>query len=309
MHNVNQRILTLVSIQRQATNEALQQSITHVARAPLSLRPVKMTRWLRQELAARGVRSPSAKLPSVDIHLLQRMHLDWQWPAGTTVEQCLADLPQAVQHPEVQVWTSRWLGEACAGFLSPAPIQHVPTPEVSMCVAYSADHGVIRTGFQASSPEAVCAEGCAHLTRQREGTRMDLQVHGPKHSASCLLNSAHLVQDLAEVAAAWPNLDEEERGHHRAELCKTWGHRKVLGLLLQARRLPPTQAARFADLDRLLLTQAAHMAHGFGLDLGQLLAILRWGTPLSTSAQSVRIEVAPTSLDRLATACTSSHHD
>jgi len=138
---------------------------------------------------------------------------------------------------------------------------------------------------------------------------MDLQVYGSKHIASFLLNYEHLVQDLAEVAADWPNLDEEERGHHRAELFKTWGNRKVLGMLLKARRLPPTQEARLADLDRLLLKQAALMEHCFGLDLGQLLAIFRWGTPLSTSAQSVRIEAAPTSLDRLATACTSLHHD
>ena len=262
--------------------------------------------WLRQELAARGVRSPSETLLPVDIHRLQRLHLDRQWSAETTVEPCLADLHQAVQHPAVQVWTSRWRGAACAGFLSPSPLHNVSNPEVSILVASSAEHGVIRTGLQASSPEAGCAEGCGHLTRHREETRMDLQVYSLKPSASGLLNSAHLVPDLAAVAAEWPNLDEEARGPHRAELCKTWGNRKVLGLLLQARRLPPTQEARFADLDRLLRTQAARAEHGFGLDLGQLLAIFRWGTPLSTSLHPVQIEADPASLERLATACTPS---
>ena len=138
---------------------------------------------------------------------------------------------------------------------------------------------------------------------------MDLQVYGPDHIESFLVNYELLVRDLAEVAAEWPNLDEEERGHHRAELLQTWGNRKVLGLLFKSHRLQPAQAARLADLDRLLLEQAALMEHCFGLDLRQLLAIFRWGTPLSTSAHPVRIEVAPAALDRMATAFTPSLHD
>src|SRR5215831_13657525 len=118
---------------------------------------------------------------------------------------------------------------------------------------------------------------------------MDLQVYGPDHIASFLLNYKLLVRDLAEVAANWPDLDDEERGHHRAELLQTWGNRRVLGLLFKARRLQPAQEACLADLDRLLLAQAALMEQCFGLDLGQLLAIFRWGTPLSTSTTTVRI--------------------
>jgi hypothetical protein len=47
---------------------------------------------------------------------------------------------------------------------------------------------------------------------------MDLQVYSPAHIESFLLNYELLVRDLAEVAADWPNLDDEERGHYRAEL-------------------------------------------------------------------------------------------
>ena len=133
---------------------------------------------------------------------------------------------------------------------------------------------------------------------------MEHQVYGPEHITSFFLNYEYLVTDLADVAADWPTLDEEAHGHHRAELVQTWGNRKVLGLLLKAHRLHPTQEARFADLDRLLLKQAARMEQCFGLDLGQLLAIFRWGTPLSTSLHPVQSEADPASLDRLATACT-----
>ena len=44
----------------------------------------------------------------------------------------------------------------------------------------------------------------------------------------------------------------------------------------------------------------------YGLDLNHLLAIFRWGTLLSSSVHTVRLEVEPASLDRLATVLTSS---
>ena len=133
---------------------------------------------------------------------------------------------------------------------------------------------------------------------------MDPQVYGPGHIESFLLNCEVLVRDLAEVAADWPDLDDEERSHHRAVLMQTWGNRQVLGLLYKAHRLSPAQEARLARLDRLLLEQASLMEQCYGLDLSRLLAIFRWGTPLSRFAQTVRIEVEPASLDRMATALT-----
>lgn len=167
MNNVVQLILILISTNRQATDEELQQLITHVAQAPFSSRPLKINRWLRQELEARGLQVPSEKLPSVEIHLLKRIHLDRQWPPGTTVDQFIDDLHQAVQHPDVQVWTYRWLGEAFAGFLAPSHVQNVPNPEAFIFVAYSADYSVIKTGFQANSPDAIFTDAFESLTRHR----------------------------------------------------------------------------------------------------------------------------------------------
>ena len=129
---------------------------------------------------------------------------------------------------------------------------------------------------------------------------MDLQAYTPSHVESFLLNYEVLVRDLDELAADWPDLDSEERGHHQATLMQTWSNRQLLGLLFKAHRLTPAQEARLARLDRLLLEQASLMEQCFGLDLSHLLAIFRWGTPLSRFAQTVRIEVEPASLDRMA---------
>ena len=129
---------------------------------------------------------------------------------------------------------------------------------------------------------------------------MNLNVYEPGYIESFLLNYELLVRDLAEVAADWPCLDDEERGHHQAELLQAWGNRKVLGALFQAGRLHPTQEARLASFDRLLLEQASLMEQCFGLDFMQLLAIFRWGTPLSKSTQTVRLQVESASLERMA---------
>jgi hypothetical protein len=85
MNNVNQLIRSLIDSNRQATEEELRQIVAHVTQAPMSSRPVKVNQWLRQELEARGVPVPAEKLPSVEIHLLKRIHLEGQWPPGATV--------------------------------------------------------------------------------------------------------------------------------------------------------------------------------------------------------------------------------
>jgi len=131
---------------------------------------------------------------------------------------------------------------------------------------------------------------------------MDLNVYGPDHIESFLLNYKLLVKDLPELAADWPNLDDEERSDHRAALMQIWGNRKVLGLLFRAHRLTLDQEGRLAEFDRLLLEGASLMQQCYGLDLTQLLAIFRWGTSLSGSSRTLRIEVDSTSLDRVAAA-------
>jgi hypothetical protein len=87
--DIDALILTLINTNRQATDEELQQLITHVAQAPFSSRPLKINRWLRKELKARGVQVPSQKLPSVEIHLLKRIMCPTRkrlssWPIAPT---------------------------------------------------------------------------------------------------------------------------------------------------------------------------------------------------------------------------------
>jgi hypothetical protein len=116
---------------------------------------------------------------------------------------------------------------------------------------------------------------------------MKLDVYTQSHIEAFLLNYELFVKDLDEVAADWSELDEEKRGHHRAELLQVWGNRKVLGQLFQAGNLCPDQEERLAQLDSRLLEQTSLMESCFGFGLVQLSAVFRWGTPLTKSTQTV----------------------
>jgi hypothetical protein len=167
VHSADALILTLIRTARQATDEEVQWLVSHVAQAPFSDRLLKINRWLHKELEAHEVQLALGKLPSVEIHLLKRMYLDQQWPPRATVDQFIVDLHQAVRHPDVRIWTYRWLSEAFAGFLAPSHVQNVLNPEAFIFVAYNASHSVIQTGFQASSLEAIFTDTVEHRIRHK----------------------------------------------------------------------------------------------------------------------------------------------
>ena len=160
-------LFTLITGQRQATHEEILQIIAQVARRPIATYPVKMTFWLRQEFEMKGVSVPNTKLSSAQIHLMKRIHYDGQWPVDTTVAQFEADLHIAVQHPAVQIWTYRWANEHFAAFMAPSHVRNVQEPEDFIFVAYSADYGTIKTGFQASGVHTIFTDEFEHLVRHR----------------------------------------------------------------------------------------------------------------------------------------------
>ncbi|HDN79115.1 MAG TPA: hypothetical protein ENG33_01460 [Chloroflexi bacterium] len=165
--DIDQLIITLVETGRQASEDELQKIIEYVARAPFASYPVKISKWLREELRKHRFEITQSRMPSIELHLLKRIYVDKQWPPHTTAESFLADLHKAIQHPDVRIWTYKFRGEPYIGFLSPSHIQGVPNPEKFIYVAYSPRYGVIVTGYQASGPEAIFISGFENLKRQR----------------------------------------------------------------------------------------------------------------------------------------------
>jgi hypothetical protein len=122
-------ILSLIAAGRQATDDELQCIVAHIACAPFSTRMVCTTRWLREQLAQQDIIVES-QVPSVQVHLLKRVYIERQWPVGTTTENYLNDLHQAVKRHATRIWTYRYYAEPYIGILAPSHRQDAPSPEL-----------------------------------------------------------------------------------------------------------------------------------------------------------------------------------
>lgn len=163
---INQLILELIDSDRRATSDEAEAMIAHVAQAPFASYLSRVPGRIRRPLAQLGILIPR-KMPNVEWHLLERVHLDQQWPVGTTTSQYLADLHQAVQHPYAQMWTYYYYEKPHVAFLAPSHIEHVPKPEAYIFVCYSPIFDSITTGYQASSPLAAFGPSCERLIQHK----------------------------------------------------------------------------------------------------------------------------------------------
>lgn len=160
-------IVELVESGRQATDGELSHIVAHVAQASFASRPVRISPRLRDELAVILGKPVDRRLPSIEFHLLKRIHLEQQWPVGTTAKQYLTDLHLAVRHPAARIWTYKYRAEPMVGFLAPSQVQNAPKPEAFVFVAYNARYGAITTGFQASGPSAIFGRKHQRLMQHR----------------------------------------------------------------------------------------------------------------------------------------------
>ncbi len=166
MSTVDALILNLIATGRQATSQELAAIIAHVAQSPFATYLARVPTKLRRSLSQQAIAVPS-KLPSLEIHLLKRIHHEQQWPIGTTAEQYIVDLHQAVSHPDVQIWTYRYFEQPFVGFLSPSHVQNATRPETYIFVAYSPVHGTITTGYQASDVSKIFTIGYTDRVQQQ----------------------------------------------------------------------------------------------------------------------------------------------
>lgn len=148
----DQLIRDAVDSRRRLSVEELRHVLEHVADVPFATRPVKAHREVqgREYLGYRL----EGKLPSLVAHLAKRVLKDEQWPVGTTPQQYLADLRQAIRSPEAQLYTYRYgigaRAQHCLGILAPNHVQG-PKNRALLWVVYSATYGRITTGYQIGS--------------------------------------------------------------------------------------------------------------------------------------------------------------
>lgn len=91
--------------------------------------------------------SPGYMLPAVELALLRATELDETWPRETTVSQYLADLRQAITHPQAMVQVGLMAAEPCALIISPPVKPSLP----STLSWYCNGTGYLHAGFRANT--------------------------------------------------------------------------------------------------------------------------------------------------------------
>lgn len=96
-----------------------------------------------------------AREPSLMYHLIKRVVVEQQWARGTSAQQYLDDLHRAVRHPDARLVVYERGGDYVAATITPTaeilPLARRGTQFLpNLLVVYSANEGIIRTGYQFS---------------------------------------------------------------------------------------------------------------------------------------------------------------
>jgi hypothetical protein len=153
-HPADRLIRELVSTGRRATGDEIAQIVEQMAAAPFHRAVLLVARHLRG-LAFQG-RAIGDREDALTCHLIKRVVTDRQWAEDTSTADYLADLRRAVRAPAARLALYSRRGGHIAVTLAPTA-DAVPDarraasslPEI--LVVYSADRGMIVTGYQVSS--------------------------------------------------------------------------------------------------------------------------------------------------------------
>lgn len=144
----NRLIREAVTTQRRLTESEIKRIVLYVLTRPFSEHLVRAGPELEGLRWGDQVLTRNTRLPSSEQHLLKRTMIDLQWPPGISRDEYLEDLRRAIREA-IEVYTYRYRGEDYMGFLAddkPGQLTAGAMPKV--WVAYSATHGVLRTGFK-----------------------------------------------------------------------------------------------------------------------------------------------------------------
>ncbi len=153
-HPADRLIRELIGTRREATNHEIAQIVERMAAAPFHPAVLPVPIHLRG-LAFQG-RTIGEREDALTCHLIKRVVADRQWTEDTSAADYLADLRRAVRAPAAWLALYTRRGGHMAVTLTPTA-DAVPSarraasslPEI--LVVYSADRGMIITGYQVSS--------------------------------------------------------------------------------------------------------------------------------------------------------------
>lgn len=153
-HPADRLIRELIQTGRPAAPEEIEQVLERMATAPFERRDARV-RVVHRGITYQG-RTLGARADSLSYHLIKRVPIERQWAEGTTAEQYLNDLRRGVLHPNARLMVYHRGGESFAaavigtGQVLPAGRQGPGSLPLLLAV-YSADRGVVASGYQFSS--------------------------------------------------------------------------------------------------------------------------------------------------------------
>lgn len=156
-HPVDRLILELIQSGRDVTTAEIDRIIGRIAGAPFNPRSVRVPQY---ERGARYRRyTLDARAPSLAYHLVKRVAIERQWAAGTTPDSYVMDLQAAVRDPLARLAVYERRGDHVAVTVTPTDVvlpsrRRGPQRLANLLVIYSADRGIIVTGYQFSTLEA-----------------------------------------------------------------------------------------------------------------------------------------------------------
>ena len=159
MHPVDRLIREATLFPRHLSEIEIGRIREHVARQPIDSRVAYVKQEIRRlpgEWKGQTI-SRIRALPLVEIHVIERVMIDLQWPEGTSNEKYTLDLQDAVRRAE-GIYTYGFRGQAYVGFLATTTVRALGAEPLTW-VAYSASFGVIRTGYQVKSVGEVFRSG------------------------------------------------------------------------------------------------------------------------------------------------------
>ncbi len=153
-HPADVLIRELIATRRAATAGEVATIVARMASAPFDERTARVgvversTAYLGHTLGARE--------DSLQYHVTKRVILEEQWAVGTTTASYLADLRRATGAPAARLLVYERRGGSIAATITPT--DHVlmsdrqgPRSFPNLMVVYSADRGIVITGYQFST--------------------------------------------------------------------------------------------------------------------------------------------------------------
>ncbi len=161
-HPVDELIRELLQTGRSATPAEVREILQRMAAAPFNPASVRVR---RQHRGLTYLGHPlGAREPSLFYHLVQRVLVEMQWAAGTTAREYLADLRRAIRAPRSRVVIYEDRGGHLVGVVAltedAVPVRRRgPDWLPHLLVVYSADRGMIVSGYQFSNLSAIRVPG------------------------------------------------------------------------------------------------------------------------------------------------------